>query len=176
MKALIISTMMIIATVAAHANETNTVCRSSGSVALVLHKEVDGTVSENADNRWAVTLPYDIFSGGVYDGAGSDILRGSAACSNISVKSAPDGSSYNGGAAEFGDVNTFAKMAATNEGAKCWCKLDGPITSWWTYVHEYSDTSSCASGCTTYCANGFATNTQMSNGRYVRNALIDAVW
>ena len=158
------------------ANETNTVCRSSGSVALVLHKEVNGTVTENADNHWAVTLPYDVFSGGAYDGAGSDTVRGSAACSTISVKSAADGSSYNGGTAEFGDVNTFAKMAAANEGTKCWCKMDGPITSWWAYVNEYADADTCASECTTYCANGFATNTQMSNGRYVRNAIIDAVW
>ena len=41
---------------------------------------------------------------------------------------------------------------------------------------EFSVGNACGGGCTTYCANGFATNTQISNGRYVRNALIDAVW
>ena len=175
MKALL-SLLLITLTLSCFANETNVVCRSSGSVALVLHKEVNGTVSENADNHWAVTLPYDVFSGGEFDGAGIDTVTGSAACSTISVKSAPDGSSYNGGAAVPGDVNTFARMAAANAGNKCWCKLDGPITSWWTYVHEYADADACASGCTSYCATGFATNTQMSNGRKVRNALIDGVW
>lgn len=168
--------MFVLCTFASYANETNTICRSTGSVTLVLHKEVNGVVSESADNHWSVTLPYDILSGGEYDGAGIDTLTGSAACSTISVKSAADGSSYNGGAAEPGDVNTFAKMTATNQGNKCWCKMDGPITSWWTFVHEYADTATCASECTSYCANGFAGNTQMSNGRYVRNALIDAVW
>lgn len=167
---------LMMASVTCFANETNTICRNTGSVALVLHKEVNGTVSESADNHWAVTLPYDILSGGTYDGAGIDVIKGSAACSTISVKSAADGSSYNGGAVEPGDVNTFAKMTATNQGNKCWCKMDGPMTSWWTFVHEYADANACASGCTSYCANGFATNTQMSNGRYVRNAMIDAVW
>ncbi len=168
--------LFALCTFASYANETNTICRSTGSVTLVLHKEVNGSVSESADNHWSVTLPYDILSGGEFDGAGIDTLTGSAACSTISVKSAPDGSSYNGGAVEPGDVNTFAKMTATNQGNKCWCKMDGPITSWWTFVHEYADTATCASECTSYCANGFADNTQMSNGRYVRNALIDAVW
>ena len=158
------------------ANETHTVCRGSNAVTLVLHKEVNGTVSESADNHWAVRLPYDIFSGATFDGSGSDVLSGISACSMISVKSAADGSSYDGGTISPGDVNTFAKMPASNEGTKCWCKMEAPMTSYWTYVKEYADASTCASECTSYCANGFANNTEMSNGRYVRNALIDAVW
>ena len=111
MRGIIFISLFLFSTVC-FANNTNKVCNSNGSVVLVLHKEVNGTVSENADNHWAVTLPYDVFSGGEFDGAGIDTVTGSAACSTISVKSAPDGSSYNGGAAVPGDVNTFAVMGA----------------------------------------------------------------
>ena len=121
------------------ANETNNICRRAGAVAMVLHKEVNGTVSTNANNHWSVTLPYDIASGGMYDGAGINVQQGIAACSSISVKSTSDGSSYDGGTAVPGDVNTFAKLTPSNNGNKCWCKLDGPITSWWTFVYEYAD-------------------------------------
>lgn len=172
----LLTIIMLCVTFASYANETNTICDTTKAVVLVLHKDKDGTVTENSDNHWSVTVGYDILSGGAYDGAGVNIVTGSAACSELSIKSAADGSSYDGGTAEPGDANAFAKMGAANRGTKCWCKLDGPMTSWWTYVHEYADTATCAAECSTYCANGFATNTQMSNGRYVRNALIDAVW
>lgn len=117
-----------------YANDANTICRNAGSVVLVLHKDVNGTVSENADGNWSVNVPYDILSGGEPNPAGRDTVTGITSCNTISVKSAPDGSSYNGGAA------------------------------------------TCASECNTYCANGFANNTAMSNGRVIRDALIDAVW
>ena len=168
--------LFALCTFAGYANETNTICDTTNAVVLVLHKDKDGTVAEISGNHWSVTLPYDIFSGGKYDGSGTNIINGAAACTELSIKSAPDGSSYDGGTAVPGDTNTFVMMRASNHGTKCWCKLSGPMTSWWVYVHEYADTETCASECTTYCANGFATNTQMSNGRYVRNALIDAVW
>lgn len=158
------------------ANETNTICDSNSAVVLVVHKDKDGVVSENNGNHWVVTVDYDILSGGAYDGAGVNTVKGLAACSSLNIKSAVNGSTYNGGTAVPGDANSFVKMRAVNNGTRCWCRLNGPITSWWTFVHEYSDSITCAESCSSYCANGFAKNTQMSNGRYVRNALIDAVW
>lgn len=172
----LLTIIMLCVTFASYANETNTICDTTKAVVLVLHKDKDGTVTENADNHWAVTVGYDTLSGGAYDGSGNNVVTGIVSCSELSIKSAADGSSYDGGTAEFGDANTFAKMRATNRGTKCWCKMEGPMTSFWVYINEYADTETCASECTTYCANGFATNTQMGNGRYVRNALIDAVW
>ena len=168
--------LFALCTFAGYANETNTICDATNATVLVLHKDKDGTVSESTGNHWAVALGYDIFSGGKYDGSGTNIINGAAACTELSIKSAPDGSSHDGGVAEPGDVNTFVMMRASNHGMKCWCKLSGPITSWWVYLKSYDSDESCASDCNSYCANGFATNTQMSNGRYVRNALIDAVW
>ena len=178
MKALLslLSLLLITLTLSCFANETNTICDTTKAVVLVLHKDKDGTVTENADNHWSVTVGYDTLSGGAYDGSGNNVVTGITTCTSLDIKSASDGSSYDGGTAVPGDVNTFAKMRATNRGTKCWCKLEGPMTSWWTYLREYSDTATCAAECNTYCANGFATNTQMSNGRKVRNALIDGVW
>ena len=158
------------------ANDANTICRNSGAVVLVLHKDVNGTVSEDADGKWAVTVDYDILSGGDANPDGADTITGTSSCNTVSVKSADDGSSYNGGAAEPGDANTFAKMSFANTGDKCWCRMTGPITSWWMFVRTYDDNDACKSNCNTYCANGFASNTEMSNGRLMRNAFIDSVW
>ena len=104
-----------------------------------MHKDKDGTVTENADNHWAVTVGYDTLSGGAYDGSGNNVVTGIVSCSELSVKSAADGSSYDGGTAEFGDANTFAKMRATNRGTKCWCKMEGPMTSFWVYINDKVD-------------------------------------
>ena len=159
------------------------VCQQEGAVMFILHKDIDGTVlsANNTTKKWRVQVPYDLLAGGEpyeaekYAGK-TNVLKGISACSTINVKSAENGSSYNGGAVTPGDVNTFAIMTDASTGPKCWCRFTGPITSWWTYVKEYSSDTECAENCTSYCANGFANNTEMSNGRMTRNALIDGVW
>jgi hypothetical protein len=176
MHRLIVTLFLILASIGSYANDANTICRNAGSVVLILHKDVNGTVTENADGNWAVSVPYDILSGGEPNDAGKSVVTGMTSCNTISVKSAADGSSYNGGPATPGDANTFAKMSTANTGSKCWCRMTGPVTSWWTFIREYSDNATCASECNTYCANGFANNTAMLNGRVIRDALIDAVW
>ena len=155
------------------------ICRTDGSVVLVLHKDIDALSVTIDGNKWSAVLPYDMLSGGEPYSDITSTLNGIAACSNISVKSAPDGSSYNGGTIEPGGVNTFAVMTDASAGKKCWCRLTGPITSYWTFIYEYPSDEECAAGCPTYCANGFATNTNspaMANGLSVRSAIIDGVW
>lgn len=158
------------------ANAYFDICKNEGSIVLVLHKDIDSSAPTIDGNKWSVELPYDVLSGG----AGTSTINGIAACSNISVKSAPNGSGFDGGAIEPGDVNTFAVMTDASAGKKCWCRIAGPtITSYWTYVYEYASDDECATNCPKYCGNGFATNTNspaMTNGRSVRSAIIDGVW
>lgn len=165
------------------ANAYYEVCQQEGAVVFILHKDIDGMVitTDAPARKWSVELPYDMLSGGEpYEDAQyagkSNVLKGISACSTINVKSAENGSSYNGGAIEPGDVNTFAIMTDASTGPKCWCRFTGPITSWWTYVREFNSDNDCNTSCTDYCANGFASNTEMSNGRKVRDAMIDGVW
>ena len=155
------------------------ICKTDGAIVLVLHKDIDSSAPTIDGNKWSVELPYDMLTGGEPYSGKTSTLNGIAACSNISVKSAPDGSGYDGGAIEPGDVNTFAVMTDASAGKKCWCRLTGPITSYWTYVYEYASNDECAKNCPKYCADGFATNTNspaMKNGRSVRSAIIDGVW
>lgn len=162
------------------ANAYFDICKSEGSIVLVLHKDIDGTLTGTDGNQWTVELPYDVLTGGEPYSGKTSTINGIAACSNISVKSAPDGSGFDGGAIEPGDVNTFAVMTDASAGKKCWCRIAGPtITSYWTYVYEYASDDECATNCPAYCGNGFATNTNspaMTNGRKVRDAIIDGVW
>ena len=155
------------------------ICRTDGSLVVVLHKSIDGKAPVIDGNKWSVELPYDMLTGGLPNSGLTSTINGASACSTMAVKSALDGSSYNGGVAQPGDVNTFATMAAGSAGPKCWCRLTGPITSYWTYIYDYGDNEACAKGCPSYCANGFATNSNtpaMEGGRSVRSALIDGVW
>lgn len=161
------------------ANAYFDICKTDGAIVLVLHKDIDSSAPTIDGNKWSVELPYDMLSGGEPYSGTTSTINGIAACSNISVKSAPDGSGYDGGAIEPGDVNTFAVMTDASAGKKCWCRLTGPITSYWTYVYEYASDDECATNCPAYCGNGFATNTNspaMTNGRSVRSAIIDGVW
>ena len=167
------------------ANAYFDICRTVGDVVLVLHKDVDANSVVLDGNQWTVELPYDILSGTDAGSVGTknSTLTGIAACSTINTKSNPDGSSYTcDGCSPVreGDVNTFAIMTDASAGKKCWCRIAGPtITSYWTYVYEYASDEDCKVNCPTYCGNGFATNGNspaMTNGRKVRDAIIDGVW
>lgn len=160
----------------AMAADTNEICKRDLLTMIVLQKDSNGTVtSANADTMsWAVDFDYDLFAGS-YSVSTSEII-GSATCNEISVKSAIDGSSNNAGTAEPGDANTFLRTATNDVGFNCWCKMDGPVTSWWVFLKTYDTADACASDCTSYCANGFAKNSEMSNGRLMRHAIFDAIW
>jgi len=142
---------------------------------LVLQKDINGsvTLSDSDEKRWAVNYGYDLLAG---TGEYLTEITGSSTCNDISVKSSIDGKSNNAGAAAPGDANTFLRAVFTDVGKNCWCKMDGPITSWWVYVQTYDDAQSCADGCTSYCANGMATDAEMSNGRGMRTSVFDAIW
>lgn len=156
--------------------DTNQICRSENLVMAVLQKNVNGTiVTIDSDTMtWTVEYDYDLFAG-TRDNSVSQI-NGYATCNDIDVKSAPDGSSSNAGTAEPGDANTFLRASTGDTGVNCWCAMDGPATSWLAFLKTYDSADECAENCTSYCANGMAKNTEMSNGRQVRNAIFDAVW
>ena len=159
-----------------YAADTNEICKRKTLRMIVLQKEINGTVTDadTTSMRWAVDFNYDLFSNTHTEYLTE--ITGSTTCNEIAVKSAIDGSSNNAGAASPGDANTFLRSATSDVGANCWCKMDGPVTSWWVYLKTYDDADACANECTSYCANGFANNTEMSNGRLMRSAIYNAIW
>ena len=157
------------------------ICRTDGSIVLVLHKDVDALEYTRDKNKWSVKLPYDVLSGTdtSVEEMETSTQNGIAACSTINTKSKPDGSSYtcdDCSPVQPGDVNTYAIMTDASAGTKCWCRLTGPVTSYWTYVYEYGDDDECADKCPEYCARGFAKDDNSLNGLSVRSAIIDGVW
>ena len=176
MKRIFFVLLMMILSVSSYGADTNEICKRKTMMMIVLQKNADGTVTEiDTDTlKWGVDYGYDLFSNSHSESI-SEII-GSTTCNDISVKSAVNGSSSNAGAAEPGDANTFLRAATGDVGTNCWCKMDGPVTSWWVYLKTYDSADACASGCTSYCANGMAKNTEMSNGRKIRTAIFDAIW
>ncbi|MFQ6730075.1 MAG: hypothetical protein ACLRFK_03455 [Alphaproteobacteria bacterium] len=176
MKRIFYAFLMMVITVSSYGADTNEICKRKTMMMIVLQKNVDGTVTDvDTDTlKWGVDYGYDIFAN-THSESISEIT-GSTTCNDIAVKSAIDGSSNNAGAAEPGDANTFLHAATNDVGTNCWCKMDGPVTSWWVYLKTYDSASACASGCTSYCANGMANNTEMPNGRKLRHAIFDAIW
>lgn len=160
----------------AYSADTNEICKRKTLNMIVLQKNVNGTVTDvdTESLRWAVDFGYDLFAN-THTVSVSEIT-GSTTCNDIAVKSAIDGSSNNAGATEPGDANTFLRAATNDVGTNCWCKMDGPVTSWWVWLKAYDTADACASGCTRYCADGFANNSEMSNGRLMRSAIFDAIW
>ncbi len=158
------------------AADNNEICRKNSLVMALLNKKENGLVLDiNLDKKtWLVKYNYDLFAG-THDITASEIY-GYATCNDVDVKSAADGSSSNDGTAEPGDANTFLRAATGDVGVNCWCAMDGPVTSWLTFLKTYNTAEDCATNCTSFCANGMANNTEMSNGRGVRSALFDAVW
>ena len=79
-----------------------------------------------------------------------------------------------------GDANTFLKAAPKDVGVHCWCKMDGPVTSWWTYFKQYASEQDCADYCTDYCADTFANNTTIygsgDSALGGRMALFGKIW
>ena len=175
----LIGVMMVIPSFAGP-DDTDEICRRNTLVMAVLQKEKNGTVSylKPEKKRWVVTFDYDIFAG-MRPELGKDGVRdiyGSATCNGIAVKSSSDGKSNNAGDAEPGNTNTFLKASSRDVGPNCWCKMDWPVTSWWTYFKKYADKNECKENCTTYCANSFANNTEIASGVNGRDALFYTIW
>ena len=113
------------------------------------------------------------------------VIKGRTTCNMIDFKSSDNGLSSNNGPASTGDANTFLKASAPDVGVNCWCKMDGPVTSWWTYLKKYEDSDDksgrkiCEEQCTTLCATAFAKNTNIDGGNtgiLIRNALLNKIW
>ena len=176
MKRILYLMVMILMALPSYGADTNEICKRKTLMMIVLQKDVNGSVSDIDTDayRWSVEMGYDLFANS-HTVSVSEIT-GSTTCNDIAVKSAIDGSSNNAGAVEPGDANTFLRAATGDIGTNCWCKMDGPVTSWWVWLKAFETADACASGCTSYCANGFAKNSEMSNGRLMRNAIFDAIW
>ena len=171
-------------------DDTNEICRRNTLVMAVLRTDAETTALAKLDylnndtKHWKVDLGYDIFAN-MRPELGTDgvpYIYGSATCNGRDVRSSPDGKSNNYGSASFGDTNTFLKASVKDVGANCWCKMDWPVTSWWTYFKKYDTKQLCAEECTTYCAEKFTsngelgTNTNSNKVVYGRDALYYTIW
>ena len=182
MKKLMLILLMI--PISLWAADQNEVCRRNTLVMAVLQKDTNGTVDTDALNvnekKWLVRFDYDIFAGAHQYKVKS--IKGSATCNEIDQKSAANGSAAEAGLAVPGDVNTFLKASPLDVGVNCWCKMDGPVTSWWTYFKSYGTMGDeaarkeCAENCTQYCADKFATNGEIASGVLGRDALFYTIW
>lgn len=176
MKRIIYMFFMMLFTLPLYGADSNEICKRNTLMMIVLQKNIDGILTESDTNamRWGVDYGYDLFANSHSESVSE--IKGETTCNEIAVKSAIDGSSNNVGTAEPGDANTFLRASPNDTGTKCWCKMDGPVTSWWVYLKTFDSADACASGCTSYCANGMAKNTELSNGRLMRVAIFDAIW
>ena len=176
--------MMILMAVpiCAFAADQDEICRRNTLVMAVLQmgEQGNGTKYEQIypdDNtQYKVHLPYDIF-GDMRSNVEAKYINVSSTCNEIFARSAADGSSSDDGTTPVpGDVNSFLKAAPGDIGTRCWCRMSGPVTSWWMYAKTYSDSDTCGAQCGVYCASGFKDNTPMENGRKMRDAMFYAIW
>lgn len=166
-------------------DDTNELCKRRSVVMVVLERDTNGEVLDIKDDTmsWRVGFGYDLYANTLPDTPTADkgIIIGSATCNEISYKSSLDGTKAEYEPVTPGDANTFLKSAPQDRGPNCWCKMDGPVTSWWVFVKTYTESEGgsdkCGTDCTKYCANGFADKAiTLTNGRNIRYALFDAIW
>ena len=160
------------------AADQNEVCKRNTLVMVVLQNKVNGIHTDFDTNtmRWTVDFGYDLFASAHPDGVERTDIVGRATCNDIHVKSSDDGKESSLDGITFGDANTFLKASPGDVGKYCWCKMDGPVTSWWTYINEYNTEGECLESCTEYCATNFSNNGEMANGVPLREALFNKIW
>ena len=171
----------------AGSDDTNEICRRNTLVMAVLQNDVNAIEARinNDTKKWAVRFNYDMFANAHPSNYEAYVIKGRTTCNMIDFKSSDNGLSSNNGTASTGDANTFLKASAPDVGVNCWCKMDGPVTSWWTYLKKYEDSGDksgrkiCEEQCTTLCATAFAKNTNVDGGNtgiLIRNALLNKIW
>ena len=192
MKRLILFLLIMPICAFAGTDDTNEICRRNTLVMAVLRTDAETTaLARNIttdgmlkNKHWKVDLGYDIFAN-MRPELGADgvpYIYGSATCNGKDVRSSETGNSNNAGPASFGDTNTFLKASVKDVGVNCWCKMDGPVTSWWTYYKSYGTMGDaaardeCARNCTQYCADKFATNGEIASGVLGRDAMFYTIW
>ena len=151
--------ILLIIPLTAIAADVNEVCKRNTLVMVVLKNEapIVGDPKINTDARtWQVNFGYDLFAQAHPDRKTANYIAGSTTCNGKNQRSSDDGLTKEAGPAYPGDANTFLKAAPMDEGVNCWCKMDGPVTSWWTYFKEYPSADDCKTECTTFCATNFA--------------------
>ena len=177
MKKLMMILMAVPISLYAGPDDTNEVCKRNTLVMVVLQNKVNGIDAEfDKDTmRWTVDFGYDLFASAHPDGVERTDIVGRVTCNDINTKSTDDGQKSDD-VATPGDANTFLKATPGDVGKNCWCKMDGPVTSWWTYVNEYATEGECSEFCAEYCATNFSNNGVMSNGVPLREALFNKIW
>ena len=180
---MILMAMLILPT---HAADVNEVCKRDALVMIILKNGEDGRVDVSDPNtmRWSVVFDndpdYDLFAHAHPDGKTSNTIKGRATCNGKYKRSSDDGTVVEYEDANPGDANTFLKAAPKDVGVHCWCKMDGPVTSWWTYFKQYASEQDCADYCTDYCADTFANNTTIygsgDSALGGRMALFGKIW
>ncbi|MDW2994686.1 MAG: hypothetical protein R8N24_01500 [Alphaproteobacteria bacterium] len=180
MKKLILFLLMV--PICAFAADQDEICRRNTLTMLVIQKDEPGTFNpesdlNNTDKKWIVHFNYDLFAN-MRPGITASDIYGSATCNGKDVKSNLEGTSNNAGLASVGDANTFLKSSPLDSGVNCWCKMDGPVTSWWTYFKKYDTKQLCKEQCATYCAEKFATNDFIDQANDIRGryALFNTIW
>ncbi|MBQ0013137.1 MAG: hypothetical protein KBS86_01010 [Proteobacteria bacterium] len=120
---------------------TTSMCKRSNTAIIVLSKSTNGTsaTSNTSSKTWTVKFNYTT-------------MTGSASCNEIS------------GTANT--ANTALFSTASDVGPQCWCRMDTPAVSYWTYLRSYSGASDCASGCTSACADAAKTSTAFRTGMF----------
>ena len=162
-------------------DDTNEICRRNTLVMAVLQNEVNATEAymNNDAKQWAVKFNYDLFAGTHPNRVTAYVTKGRTTCNMIDFKSSDNGKKSNDGPASVGQANTFLKVSPQDYGVNCWCKMDGPVASWWTYLKKYDTNDDCKNNCTRLCVTAFAKNTNIDGGNtgvLIRNALYNKVW
>lgn len=120
---------------------TMPMCKRSKTAIVILSKSTNGTgATSNASSKtWTVTFDYTT-------------MRGSASCNEISGTT--------------NTANTALFTTASDVGPQCWCRMDTPAVSYWTYLRSYSGEEGCASGCASACADAAKTSTAFRTGMF----------
>lgn len=140
-----------------------TTCIHNQTAVFVIKKDVTPvSVSLNtSDMTFQLQFDYDLMPGN----EASRMATGMSTCNEITTDTA-------GNTATQGSANTHLRASNADVGTHCWCSLTGPVTTWWVYNRSYSDDDSCASNCTSDCANAIQNNT---NG-FLTNGIYRAIW
>lgn len=151
--------------IAGVATAADTTCLRNNTKIFTIHKSVNpisASVDSVEDMTWHANFDYDLMVAG---DVSVRSLRGRATCNEVATKT--DESAVTTGAA-----NVYLRPSAADVGLRCWCALDGPVTSWWVYLREFDSEANCATGCAAACANAMRDNTD----NFRTNGLYLAIW
>ena len=104
------------------------------TTAIILDPSVDGIEGGNTSDReeatWSVAFP-------------NYTISGIASCNTTEgIFAQPYSGNQN-------------NIKPGTDGTKCWCRITGPMRSFWVFSNNYPDDSTCASDCAAICSRAF---------------------